>query len=329
MLARSIAAAARSASRTVARSGTRDPFFAASSGISKFFFPRSASWQLPQLKPCVLIRPYSMKLSSSARAREQMRLNQQREAKPAQPGPTGIPSTEPVRITNVIPTGIPPHPNAPKPASVMVVSAGEDPTTLGDCPFSQRVLMTLEEKHIPYEGRFIDVENKPTWFLQMYPEGKVPCLFIEQTWVGGADLIAERIEKRVSIPTMRAPAEKASIGSKILPLFFMFLKSKDPSDGSEQALIMELQLLNEHLKTEDATYKNPFMNGRFPSMLDMDLAPKLYHLIVALKHFKKWTIPLEFTYLDAYIKKMFARPSFTKTKPPEDLIIRGWERHLG
>lgn len=36
-------------------------------------------------------------------------------------------------------------------------------------------------------------------------------------------------------------------GSKIFWAFFTFLKSKDPSDGSEQALINELKALDEHL----------------------------------------------------------------------------------
>lgn len=30
-------------------------------------------------------------------------------------------------------------------------------------PFSQRVLLTLEEKKVPYEMKLIDVSNKPDW----------------------------------------------------------------------------------------------------------------------------------------------------------------------
>lgn len=37
-------------------------------------------------------------------------------------------------------------------------------------------------------------------------------------------------------------------GSKIFPSFVKFLKSKDPNDGSEQALLDELKALDEHLK---------------------------------------------------------------------------------
>jgi hypothetical protein len=37
-------------------------------------------------------------------------------------------------------------------------------------------------------------------------------------------------------------------GSKIFSCFVTFLKSKDPNDGSEKALLNELQALEEHLK---------------------------------------------------------------------------------
>ncbi|KAJ7540551.1 hypothetical protein O6H91_10G020900 [Diphasiastrum complanatum] len=162
----------------------------------------------------------------------------------------------------------------------------------------------------------------------MYPEGKVPTMFIDQDWIGDADVITDMLETKISIPTMRPPPEKATIGLKVFPLFVKFLRSKDSGDGSEQAFLAELQALNEHLKIEDAAHKNPFVSGRFPSMLDMNLTPKLYHMDVALKHFKNWSLPQDLVYLEAYMKKMFTRPSFTKTKSPEDVVIRGWQRHL-
>jgi hypothetical protein len=31
-------------------------------------------------------------------------------------------------------------------------------------PFSQRVLLTLEEKKVTYEMKLIDVSNKPKWY---------------------------------------------------------------------------------------------------------------------------------------------------------------------
>ena len=35
-------------------------------------------------------------------------------------------------------------------------------------PFSQRVLLTLEEKKVPYEMKLVDLSNKPEWSVLFY-----------------------------------------------------------------------------------------------------------------------------------------------------------------
>lgn len=46
------------------------------------------------------------------------------------------------------------------------------------CPFVQRSAITLEHKQVPYEIEFIDLANKPQWFLELSPLGKVPVLVV-------------------------------------------------------------------------------------------------------------------------------------------------------
>lgn len=46
------------------------------------------------------------------------------------------------------------------------------------CPFVQRSAITLEYKHVPYEIEFIDLNDKPRWFLEISPTGKVPVLVV-------------------------------------------------------------------------------------------------------------------------------------------------------
>ena len=47
------------------------------------------------------------------------------------------------------------------------------------CPFVQRSVITLLEKDIPFKRTNIDLANKPDWFLQISPLGKVPVLKID------------------------------------------------------------------------------------------------------------------------------------------------------
>ena len=48
------------------------------------------------------------------------------------------------------------------------------------CPFVQRVTAMLEAKEMPYEIEYIDLKNKPDWFLEISPVGQVPLLITEE-----------------------------------------------------------------------------------------------------------------------------------------------------
>ena len=47
------------------------------------------------------------------------------------------------------------------------------------CPFVQRSIITLLEKGVGYEIEHIDLSNKPQWFLDISPFGKVPVLVVD------------------------------------------------------------------------------------------------------------------------------------------------------
>jgi len=44
------------------------------------------------------------------------------------------------------------------------------------CPFVQRSVITLLKKDVNFKITYIDLENKPDWFLKISPLGKVPVL---------------------------------------------------------------------------------------------------------------------------------------------------------
>jgi len=47
------------------------------------------------------------------------------------------------------------------------------------CPYVQRAVIILLEKSIPHDRTYIDLANKPDWFRQISPLGKVPLLKVE------------------------------------------------------------------------------------------------------------------------------------------------------
>lgn len=48
------------------------------------------------------------------------------------------------------------------------------------CPFVQRSAITLEHKHVTYDIEFVDLGDKPQWFLDLSPLGKVPVLVVTE-----------------------------------------------------------------------------------------------------------------------------------------------------
>ncbi|MDJ0929117.1 MAG: glutathione S-transferase family protein [Gammaproteobacteria bacterium] len=47
------------------------------------------------------------------------------------------------------------------------------------CPYVQRARIVLNEKRIPHDIEFIDLDAKPDWFLAVSPLGKVPVLLVD------------------------------------------------------------------------------------------------------------------------------------------------------
>ncbi|AQK83386.1 Glutathione S-transferase DHAR3 chloroplastic [Zea mays] len=171
------------------------------------------------------------------------------------------------------------------------------PGRLGDCPFTQRVLLTIEEKHLPYDLKLVDLANKPDWLFEINPEGKVPIVKLEEKWIGDSDVITQALEEKYPEPPLATPPEKASVGSKIFSTFIGFLKSKDPSDGTEEALLNELTSFDSYLKDN-----GPFINGGIISAADLSLGPKLYHMEITLGHYKNWSVPDSLSYVKTYMK---------------------------
>nr|GEW33280.1 hypothetical protein [Tanacetum cinerariifolium] len=128
-------------------------------------------------------------------------------------------------------------------------------------PFCQMVLLTLEEKKVPYNTTFISLDNKPEWF-----DGTMtlPLIsFDDGDWAYDSDVIVEMIEKKHPEPSLVTPPHFAHVGLKILPKLAGFLKSKDETDendASKQALLDELRRLEAHLSKYVCFIRYPYFN---------------------------------------------------------------------
>ncbi|NJL35776.1 MAG: glutathione S-transferase family protein [Leptolyngbyaceae cyanobacterium SM1_4_3] len=63
------------------------------------------------------------------------------------------------------------------------------------CPYVQRAVITLLEKDIPHERTYIDLSNKPDWFRQISPLGKVPLLKVNEEILFESAVICEYLDE--------------------------------------------------------------------------------------------------------------------------------------
>ena len=63
------------------------------------------------------------------------------------------------------------------------------------CPFVQRAAILLQEQGREYDINYIDLRNKPDWFLAISPSGKVPVLKIGDTPIFESAVILEYLDE--------------------------------------------------------------------------------------------------------------------------------------
>lgn len=63
------------------------------------------------------------------------------------------------------------------------------------CPYVQRAVIILSEKNVPHERVYIDLSDKPDWFLRLSPLGRVPMLLVHDAAIFESQVITEYIDE--------------------------------------------------------------------------------------------------------------------------------------
>jgi glutathione S-transferase len=63
------------------------------------------------------------------------------------------------------------------------------------CPYVERSRIVLLEKGLPHEIEFIELSNKPAWFLEISPMGRVPVLLLDDRPVFESMVINELLNE--------------------------------------------------------------------------------------------------------------------------------------
>lgn len=63
------------------------------------------------------------------------------------------------------------------------------------CPYVQRAAISLTEKAVPFERIYVDLADKPAWFLDLSPLGKTPVLKVDDRAIFESAVILEYLEE--------------------------------------------------------------------------------------------------------------------------------------
>ncbi len=144
------------------------------------------------------------------------------------------------------------------------------------CPFVQRSVITLLEKKVPFDITYIELDNKPDWFLELSPTGKVPVLKTRGTVLFESAVINEYLDE-VTPPPLHPvdPLEKArhrawiEFSSALLMSQYRMIYAQDEENGKMEQQILHGLLLHFSCALGDG----PLFAGESFSLVDAAVAP--------------------------------------------------------
>lgn len=199
------------------------------------------------------------------------------------------------------------------------------------CPYVQRAVIALKEKNVPFDVVYIDLTNKPDWFLALSPLGKVPVLKVERDGqdpaiVFESAVILEYLEE--TAPGVRLHPEDAleraqhrswiEFGSQLLGDLWRFGAAKDAAELSAAR-----QSLSAKLERLEATIAGPFFAGERFSLVDTVYAPA-FRQLDALETVVDTGLTGALPKLAAWRGALATRPSVQQAAPGDfvDLYLR-------
>jgi len=183
------------------------------------------------------------------------------------------------------------------------------------CPFVQRSLIVLEEKQLRehYDIRYIDLANKPDWFLRYSPMGQVPILIVGDTVLFESAAINEYIDDVSPGPGLHPqdPLRRAHNRAWIEFLSSVLVLRNQMQHAPTERETRELAARIHHLlqQLERQMGRGTFFNGEAFSLVDAAAAPLFQRLHWLMELAPDLAILDGLPRLQAWSDRLLERPS--------------------
>ena len=192
--------------------------------------------------------------------------------------------------------------------------------------------MVLKHKEIPFDLTEIDLENKPDWFHEVSPYGKVPALKVgDDAVLYESAIINEYLDEAYperpllsGDPLIRAGQRILIdyISNKFIPLFYKLLlnQDKEAQEGYKQEILACFDYFEELLKS------SAWLSGDEFSLTDVSLLPWFERLVV-LERYRDFGLPAQYENLNRWWRACRERPEFEATRTEVEPLIESYQKY--
>jgi len=158
------------------------------------------------------------------------------------------------------------------------------------CPFVQRSVITLKKKKIDFNITYIDLANKPDWFVKISPLGKVPVLRYGDDVIFESAIINEFLDEITGDALMPSePLAKAKqrgwieYASHVLMDQYLVSTSVNVADFEKHSANLNQKLA----RIESEVSDQGFFNDDSFSLIDSAIAPLFTRMDILAKRFNQ------------------------------------------
>jgi glutathione S-transferase len=205
------------------------------------------------------------------------------------------------------------------------------------CPFAQRTRMVLIEKNVDFTLTEIDLQNKPDWWLEISPYGKVPLLRHDGGVIYESAIINEYIDEVCPDPPLMPEGALARARVRIwidycdrrfLPACYRLRANGEQPDLQRENLdkLTEVLRFMEHEGLRKLG-PGPYWLGARPSLVDFHYLP-FFERFPVYEQTRGAEWPADCARLREWFDTMRKRKSFQATAHPLEYHLERYRQRI-
>lgn len=203
------------------------------------------------------------------------------------------------------------------------------------CPFVQRAEFVLLYKALPHEITYIDLRDKPAWFLAISPRGKVPVLVVDEKAIFESQAICEFLEETCPLPPLMSqiPFYRARdrafftyVSEDIFPPVGALTKSADADAFASARGKLEERLGRLQEELGDRSWLSG--DGSRLGMVEVAIAPSFSRLALLARR-GLYSLPPSLSAVRAWGERILAVPAVPQSVPDdwEERLLANWRKN--